>query len=81
MTKNHNWGTIQRLASDRQGGGGASLLPSTPAGVMGSDDGDDDDDPRWSQLDRSEVPWIQGYYVAVCLKSDQKKKKKTTANR
>ena len=32
--------TIQRLTSDRRGWGGASLLPYTPAGMMGNDDDD-----------------------------------------
>ena len=31
---NHSWGTIQGLARDR--GGGASLLPYAPTGMMGS---------------------------------------------
>ena len=37
---NHSWGTIQRPVTDRRRG--ASLLPYTPASVMGSDDDDDE---------------------------------------
>ena len=45
---NHSWGTIQRLASDRDRSEGASLLPYTPAGVTGGDD--DDDRERHDQV-------------------------------
>ena len=40
---NLSWGSIQWLASDRDSGGGNSLLPYMPTGVTGSDDNDDDD--------------------------------------